>query len=111
MKTAPLLWEEGAVEELDDLAQPEQKLDNADHLAASSRAFPIRLSDRWQIVCDPRQYILQHQKGGRWRDRSFCVTRSALERVIREYVGHIDADARACVRALPPQHPDRRRTR
>jgi hypothetical protein len=109
MKTASLLWDqEDAVEQLEDLAQPERPLDNADHRPASS-AFPIRLSDRWQIAFDPRQWILQHQKGGRWRDRCFCVTRSALQRCIREYAGKVDADALARVRGLPSWHPDRTR--
>jgi hypothetical protein len=65
----------------------------------------IYLTDGWRVAYDPLQWILQRQQGGRWRDRSFCVTREGLRRCIRDHVGD-EADISAVLR-LPEWHPDR----
>jgi hypothetical protein len=108
MKTAPLLWDqEGAAEQLGDLLLPEQNVDNADYLPASSPAFPIRLSTRWRVTFDPRQWRLEHLSRSRWDGSAYCVTRDALLRNIRERCGPVSADALGLIESLPPFHPDR----
>jgi hypothetical protein len=69
--------------------------------------FPIRLNERWRVAFDELQWLLQRRKATGWENRSYCVTRSALERCIREYCGPVDADALTKIRALPEWHPDR----
>ena len=46
-------------------------------------------------------------------DRSFCRTRDALLRCVREYCGEVDPSALATLKALSDWHPDwdRRRQR
>ena len=71
-----------------------------------------QLNANWQVVNDPLQWILQRRKGNSrtkssgWRNRSFFRTRPALLRCIRDYCGHVDADALAKVSTLPPLHHD-----
>ncbi len=61
---------------------------------------------------DPLQWILQRKEGNPrkknsgWQGRSFCRTRKALLRCIREYCGEIDANALAKLQAFPDWHPD-----
>jgi hypothetical protein len=44
------------------------------------------------IECRNRiQWIIQHKAGGRWRPRSFCRTRGALERLLPGKAGEIAA--------------------
>ena len=65
----------------------------------------INLNSQWRVVFDPLQWILQHRHGDRWRNRSFCVSRSSLLRCIREYCCEpIDISE---VLKLPDWHPDR----
>ena len=60
----------------------------------------------------PLQWILQRRKGSPrkknfgWRDRSFCRTREALVRRVREYCGEIDDNSLAVLKSLPDWHPD-----
>jgi hypothetical protein len=60
-------------------------------LAHPRNQLLIQLNDNWRIVEDHRQWILQRRKGNArnknsgWRDRSFCGTRAALLRCIREH--------------------------
>jgi hypothetical protein len=60
-------------------------------LAHPSDRFVAQLNERWRVVDDPLQWILQQKKGNArsknsgWRSRSFCRTREALLRCIREY--------------------------
>jgi len=66
-----------------------------------------RLNDRWRvIVCrDEMQWILQRrhdrQRQPRWEGNSYCQTRAALLRCIRERAGFCDLAALECVAALP----------
>jgi hypothetical protein len=41
-----------------------------------------------------------------WRDRSFCTTRDALLRCVREYCGDVDEKALTDLQALPEYHVD-----
>ena len=86
--------------------------DHADTLAHPSNRPIAQLNERWRVVDDPLQWILQRKKGGPheknsgWRNRSFCTTREGLLRCIRECSGEIDADALAELRRLPDNHSD-----
>jgi hypothetical protein len=61
----------------------------------------LYLSENWRVKTDELQWILQCQHGNRWRDRSFCCTREALIRCIREHA-EIDAGLN-----FPAHHPGR----
>jgi hypothetical protein len=73
----------------------------------------IQLNDKWRVVDDDLQYVLQRRKGAArskatgWKSRSFCRTREALLRCVREYCGSVAGDALHRVRALPEWHIDR----
>ena len=66
--------------------------------------FPTVLNSGWRVMDDPLQWLLQHQQGGRWRNRSYCRTREGLLRCVREYCGIIDAEALKRLEALPGFH-------
>ena len=72
------------------------------------RPVITRLNDRWRVIedRDAIQWILQVRKGvecGRavWRGRSYCRTREALLRSVREHCGLVDLDALAALHDLP----------
>jgi len=71
-----------------------------------------QLNDRWRIVDDPLQWILQQRKGNSrkknsgWQNRSFCRTRGGLLRCVREKCGEVHAEALARLQALPKFHCD-----
>jgi hypothetical protein len=52
------------------------------------------LSSTWRVIrCrDAIQWILQRRTGGRWRAQSYCTTREALLRCVREKGGPDIAD-------------------
>jgi hypothetical protein len=81
-------------------------------LAHHSNGLLIQLNPDWRIVEDDLQYILQQRKGSRrlkatgWASRSFCRTREALLRCMREYCGRVDQTALQQVSTLPDWHPD-----
>ncbi len=69
----------------------------------------VKLNDKWRIVDDPLQWILQRRgekngKFGPWQARSFCTTRKALLRCIREYCGAVDPAAVAYIETWPERH-------
>ncbi len=69
----------------------------------------VKLSEKWRIVDDPHQWILQRRgntngKFGPWQARSFCTTRTALLSNIRECRGDVDPAAVAFVSSWPEQH-------
>jgi hypothetical protein len=82
-------------------------------VAHHSNRLLIPLSPEWRVVDDHIQYILQRRKGNArskstgWVGRSFCRTREALLRCIREHCGPVDAGALNQVQALPEWHVDR----
>jgi hypothetical protein len=79
-------------------------------LAHRSKGLLIQLNPDWRIVEDDLQYILQHRRGRArsratgWLSRSFCRTREALLRCIRENCGSVDRAALQQVSALPDPH-------
>ena len=69
----------------------------------TSLAFSVAISPGWQVANSKTQWLLQHWRAPRWRDRAYCRTRSGLELRIRELIGreHLSAVAH-----LPDWHPD-----
>lgn len=69
------------------------------------------LNDRWRVVNDPLQFILQVRRRkptatqDGWEGRSFCRQRWALLRCIREYCGEVSPEALAVIHQLPEKHP------
>ncbi len=79
--------------------------------------FPIVLNDRWRVVDDPVQWLVEQRARregrrrpdgtirGAWRGRSFPTTRHVLKREIRRLCGEVDADAMKLINRLPEKHP------
>ena len=91
---------------------------------------PIRLNDRWRVVDDPLQWLLERRAStehprqaaetyagdefaqkntpprGVWTPSAFCATRAGLLRNVRERCGAVDPEALAIVAALPERHID-----
>ena len=67
------------------------------------------LNDRWRVSTrDPLQWMLQYRSGQTWKPLSFCVTKEALLRCIREKCGDVDVDVVSLIRdTFPDWHPDR----
>jgi hypothetical protein len=81
-------------------------------LAHPSNRLVAQLNERWRVIDDPLQWILQRRKGNPrkknsgWRGRSFCRTRDALLRCVDGYCGEIDDNSLAKLKSLPDWHPD-----
>ena len=87
------------------MAPPDQAtLEAETSLLPRSIGLVIALNRGWRVSEDALQWILQRCQGGRWRDRSFCRTRGALLRCIREYCGSVDPIGLLQVDALPEWH-------
>ena len=91
-----------------------------------SRRLVAQLNENWRVVADPLQWIVQrrkgnpHSKNSGWDNWSFCRTRDALLRGIREYCclpdqgehrsvreyRSVDGAAVEQVRTLPEWHID-----
>ena len=71
-----------------------------------------QLNESWRVIDDPLQWILQRKKDNPrkknpgWRDRSFCRTRDALLRCVREYCGEVDPSALVTLKALSDWHTE-----
>ena len=65
----------------------------------------VALNDHWRVSFDPLQWILARRVGQQWIARSFCVTREALLRCIKDYCPK-DVDL-SSVHAFPDWHSDR----
>ena len=90
----------------------------ADTISAHrSKSLPANLSSQWRVVDDPTQWLLQKRKGqprsksSGWFSRSFCATRLALLRCIREYCGKVDAESLNLIENLPETHLEWRRSK
>lgn len=68
----------------------------------SSRVI-AQLNEKWRVVDDPIQWILQLKKGklrernSGWAARSYCRTKNGLLRCIRECVCQPDHGQRRCI--------------
>jgi len=94
--------------------------------AHPSNRLVAQLNERWRVVDDPLQWILQRKKGNPrkknsgWSNRSCCSTKDALLRCVREYCcspdkgqlrsiqeySGMDKVAVRQLQALPDWHPD-----
>jgi hypothetical protein len=73
-----------------------------------------RLNDRWRVVDDPIQWILQYRRNKHgssaedvedvWGGRRFFRTRTALLRDVRELCGPVDPSALRIIASLPDRH-------
>jgi hypothetical protein len=85
--------------------------DLTQHPRTHSNRLVAQLNGTGGVVDDPLQWILQRKKGtprkknSGWRSRSFCRTREALLRCVREYCGEVNVDCLAELQALPNWHP------
>jgi hypothetical protein len=80
--------------------------------AHRSNRLEAQLNERWRVIDDPLQWILQRRKGSHrkknpgWQGRSFCRTRDALLCCVAGYCGEIDDNSLAKLESLPDWHPD-----
>jgi hypothetical protein len=79
-----------------------------DTATALPTQFMAVLNSRWRVTEDELQWILEKRRfGGVWRGRSYCRTKAALLRCIREHVeGDIDLVEFIKVQVLPDWHQD-----
>jgi len=75
----------------------------------SLKQAPVQLNEGWRVSEDSIQWILQRQcnksgKKAKWTGRSFCRTREALLRCVRDHYGIIDAEALKRLVLLPEWH-------
>jgi hypothetical protein len=86
-----------------------------------TNTFTILLNDRWRVVDDPLQWMLQYQAGNvsaeaksskfdGWVGKHFCRTRDALLRDIKENCSGIDPAVIATLKSLPDWHPEQGRS-
>ena len=115
------------VRQSNELASPPPSLaDLPKRPAHPSHRLIAQLNASWRVVDDPLQWILQRRKGNSrakntgWRARSYCRTKDALLRCIREHCCLPDDGSPGCIeeyrgmdgaalqqiRALPEWHID-----
>ena len=74
------------------------------------------LNDRWCVIDDPLQWILQRRerqpgdRGSGYEGKHYCRQRRSLQARIREECGEVAPDALAIIDALPDWHRDRDKT-
>jgi hypothetical protein len=61
----------------------------------------------WRVTAHPLQWMLERQNGEEWHPKSFCVTREALLRCVREKARSITPEALERLQRLPDWHLDR----
>ena len=77
----------------------------------ASGALKIDLNDRWRVISEDIQWVLQKRDGkaiaksSGWKGRSFCTKRVTLLRDISEKCGVVNPAALDIVKALPEYHP------
>jgi hypothetical protein len=123
---APTAPKKGVRERSASLATHRDYQDRLVHPAHPSNRLIAQLNANWRVIENPLQWILQRRKGNPrgknsgWENRSYCATREALLRCIREnccYAGSrqigsidqyrgVDEAALGEVNALPESHID-----
>ena len=74
----------------------------------------LLLNERWRVIDEPQQWVLQVRKGGKrqrasgYAARAYCVSRTGLLLRIREYCGDVDPATWSLLESLPELHPDLR---
>ena len=88
---------------------------SATYITDDSHALPVVLNDRWRVVDDPLQWVLQYRRRNMvlsdgsenpkaWQGKHYCRTRDALLRCVREYAGDVDPVALAVIDTWPDWH-------
>ncbi len=68
-------------------------------------------ANRWRLTDDGIQWILGVRKGNErkkasgYRATAFCLQRTSLFRVLRQFIGYIPPDAERIIEILPDRHP------
>jgi hypothetical protein len=94
-------------------ATPASRRTSTSGLAHPSDRLLIQVNADWRVIDEDLQYILQRRKGkarskaSGWSGQSYCRTRQALLRSIREYCGPVSEAALHLVMELPAWHVDR----
>jgi len=75
----------------------------------SLKQAPVQLNAGWRVSEDSLQWMLQRRcskpsQKAKWTGRSFCRTRAALLRCVREYCGDVDKGALKQLEGLPEWH-------
>ena len=103
--------------------QPQEALARADAPEATkcpvARSKPVItvLNDRWRVVDDGIQWVLQKRKGRPtpkntgWRARSYATSRASLLDCVERRCGPVDSAALRILQALPNDHPSREESR
>lgn len=77
--------------------------------SATPSSLVTELNNDWRVVVcrEGVQWVLQHRWADRrsgvdlWNGRSFCHTKDALRRCVREFAGTIDPTAATILATLP----------
>jgi len=76
----------------------------------SGSPFPINLNDRWRVIEDECQWILQYRRGrpgaksSGWHSRKFIRRRDCLIACVYRNCGAVDSTAVALLGTLPEIH-------
>ncbi len=78
-------------------------------LVLSLKQAPVQLNQGWRVSEDSIQWMLQRRcskpgQKAKWTGRSFCRTREALLRCVRDHCGIVDLEALNRLEALPEWH-------
>ena len=97
--------------------QPQEVLPGTDAPKATKRpadrSKPVLavLNDRWRVIDDGIQWVLQKRKGrptpksSGWRGRSYATSRASLLDCIERLCGSVDPAALRVIEGLPADHP------
>ena len=76
----------------------------------SKRVIAV-LNDRWRVIDDGIQWVLEKRKGrptpksSGWRGRSYARNRASLLDSVERRCGPVDSEALAALKTLPDAHP------
>jgi len=75
----------------------------------SLKQAPVQLNEGWRVSEDGIQWMLQRRcsrpgQKAKWSGRSFCRTREALLRCVRDHCGVVCIEALKRLEALPDLH-------
>ncbi len=79
--------------------------------ADRSKPVVAILNDRWRVIDDGLQWVLQKRKGRPtpkstgWRGRSYATSRTTLLDSVERRCGPVDLDALGVLMTLPDDHP------
>ena len=92
-----------------------------DTSATEASRIIAQLSSKWRVIDAPPdwfpQWVLQRRarrpnaKSDGWEGHSYCTSRAALQRCVKEYCEPVNPDALTAIDALPEKHSSRQRAR